>query len=150
MLFGTTREFMSHFGLKSLADLPRPKELEELLAEGERKAIEANARKGGVEATDEESASQEPDGELDFDGAGESEQDEAGDSAPDEMPDDDTPDDITDDDVTPDDDTSDAEHDSSDEVTLDGETPDDELEPTSLTQDTDVEDRDGQETKDGV
>ncbi|MFH1570162.1 MAG: SMC-Scp complex subunit ScpB [Gemmatimonadota bacterium] len=36
MLFGTTREFMTHFGLKSLADLPKPKELEELLAEGER------------------------------------------------------------------------------------------------------------------
>lgn len=34
MLFGTTREFMSHFGLKSLADLPKPKELQELLAQG--------------------------------------------------------------------------------------------------------------------
>jgi segregation and condensation protein B len=34
MLFGTTREFLIHFGLKSLADLPRPRELEELLAEG--------------------------------------------------------------------------------------------------------------------
>jgi segregation and condensation protein B len=38
MLFGTTREFMAHFGLRSLADLPKPRELEELLAEGERKA----------------------------------------------------------------------------------------------------------------
>jgi len=38
MLFGTTRDFMTHFGLKSLADLPKPKELEELLAEGERQA----------------------------------------------------------------------------------------------------------------
>lgn len=38
MLFGTTRDFMTHFGLKSLADLPKPKELEELLAEGDRKA----------------------------------------------------------------------------------------------------------------
>ena len=33
MLFGTTREFLLHFGLKSLADLPKPRELEELLAE---------------------------------------------------------------------------------------------------------------------
>ena len=33
MLFGTTREFLSVFGLKSLADLPKPKELEELMAE---------------------------------------------------------------------------------------------------------------------
>ena len=39
MLFGTTKEFMVHFGLKTLADLPRPKELEELLAGGERKAL---------------------------------------------------------------------------------------------------------------
>ena len=38
MLFGTTRDFMTHFGLRSLADLPKPRELEELLAEGERKA----------------------------------------------------------------------------------------------------------------
>lgn len=37
MLFGTTREFLVHFGLKGLADLPKPKELEELLAEGARK-----------------------------------------------------------------------------------------------------------------
>jgi segregation and condensation protein B len=33
MLFGTTREFLLHFGLKSLADLPKPRELEELLTE---------------------------------------------------------------------------------------------------------------------
>ncbi|HCL30572.1 MAG TPA: SMC-Scp complex subunit ScpB [Candidatus Latescibacteria bacterium] len=39
-LFGTTRDFMTHFGLRSLADLPKPRELEELLAEGERKAQE--------------------------------------------------------------------------------------------------------------
>ena len=37
MLFGTTREFLVHFGLKGLTDLPKPKELEELLAEGARK-----------------------------------------------------------------------------------------------------------------
>ena len=37
MLFGTTREFLIHFGLKSLADLPKPKELEELLADGEKR-----------------------------------------------------------------------------------------------------------------
>ena len=33
MLFGTTREFLVLFGLKSLGDLPQPKELAELLAE---------------------------------------------------------------------------------------------------------------------
>jgi len=40
MLFGTTKEFLIHFGLNSLADLPRPRELEELLAAGEQKAQE--------------------------------------------------------------------------------------------------------------
>lgn len=38
MLFGTTKEFLVHFGLQSLVDLPKPRELDELLAEGERKA----------------------------------------------------------------------------------------------------------------
>jgi segregation and condensation protein B len=37
MLFGSTKEFLIHFGLKTLADLPKPKELEELLAEEGRK-----------------------------------------------------------------------------------------------------------------
>jgi hypothetical protein len=38
MLFGTTKEFLVHFGLRGLDDLPKPRELDELLAEGERKA----------------------------------------------------------------------------------------------------------------
>ena len=54
MLFGTTREFMVHFGLKSLADLPKPKELEELLAEGARKHRAA----AGAEDPGEESRAQ--------------------------------------------------------------------------------------------
>ena len=40
MLFGTTRAFLALFGLKSLADLPKPRELEELLADGEGRALE--------------------------------------------------------------------------------------------------------------
>lgn len=35
LLFNTTNEFLQYFGINSLADLPRPKEIEELLAEGE-------------------------------------------------------------------------------------------------------------------
>lgn len=50
MLFGTTRDFMAHFGLRSLADLPKPKELEELLAEGERKARESGNGQAGAQA----------------------------------------------------------------------------------------------------
>ena len=38
MLFGTTREFLVLFGLKGLSDLPKPKELDELLAEGQHMA----------------------------------------------------------------------------------------------------------------
>jgi segregation and condensation protein B len=38
MLFATTREFLVHFGLRSLADLPKPRELQELLAAGEEQA----------------------------------------------------------------------------------------------------------------
>ncbi|MBT3342880.1 MAG: SMC-Scp complex subunit ScpB, partial [Gemmatimonadetes bacterium] len=59
MLFGTTREFMTHFGLKSLADLPRPKELEELLAEGERKAHEAEAQTSEAPDANPEAATDE-------------------------------------------------------------------------------------------
>ncbi len=54
MLFGTTKEFMTHFGLKSLADLPKPRELEELLAEGQQKALDLSAGDAVV-----------PDGEAD-------------------------------------------------------------------------------------
>lgn len=36
LLYGTTREFLRHFGLRTIADLPRLRELDELLKEGER------------------------------------------------------------------------------------------------------------------
>ena len=51
MLFGTTREFLLHFGLNSLADLPKPRELEELLAETDRLA-EAEAEIESEQALD--------------------------------------------------------------------------------------------------
>lgn len=53
MLFGTTRDFMTHFGLRSLADLPKPRELEELLAEGERKAMSVGQDVATTEAPDD-------------------------------------------------------------------------------------------------
>ena len=53
MLFGTTRDFMTHFGLRSLADLPKPRELEELLAEGERKAVAAGLDPATTEPPDD-------------------------------------------------------------------------------------------------
>ena len=57
MLFGTTRDFMTHFGLRSLGDLPKPKELEELLAEGEGKA---HAGPGNGQVEDPPAAAQDP------------------------------------------------------------------------------------------
>ena len=35
LLYGTTREFLKHFGLNDLSDLPKPREIDELLAEAE-------------------------------------------------------------------------------------------------------------------
>ena len=55
MLFGTTKEFLVHFGLKTLADLPKPKELEELLAEDGRKI----QRQFGLGFDEEEDAGDE-------------------------------------------------------------------------------------------
>lgn len=46
MLFATTREFLVHFGLKSLADLPKTRELQDLLAQGEQRA-QAREEAGG-------------------------------------------------------------------------------------------------------
>ena len=56
LLYGTTREFLRHFGLKTTADLPKLKELDELLKEGERHAAQgttepiSGAGGGGVTA----------------------------------------------------------------------------------------------------
>lgn len=36
LLYGTTREFLKHFGINDLSDLPKPRELEEMIAEHNR------------------------------------------------------------------------------------------------------------------
>ena len=47
LLYGTTREFLQHFGLNDITDLPRPREIEEILGESqfetERRMLEAQA-----------------------------------------------------------------------------------------------------------
>jgi len=47
LLYGTTREFLEHFGLNEITDLPRPREIEEILGESqfetERRMLEAQA-----------------------------------------------------------------------------------------------------------
>jgi segregation and condensation protein B len=56
LLYGTTREFLKHFGLNDITDLPRPREIEEILGESEfeteRRMLEAQA--GALEANKEE------------------------------------------------------------------------------------------------
>jgi hypothetical protein len=55
LLYGTTREFLRHFGLNEITDLPRPREIEEILGESqfetERRMLEAQA---GAERMKEE------------------------------------------------------------------------------------------------
>ncbi len=55
LLYGTTREFLKHFGLYEITDLPRPREIEEILGESqfetERRMLEAQA---GAETMKEE------------------------------------------------------------------------------------------------
>jgi hypothetical protein len=45
LLYGTTKEFLKHFGLNDITDLPRPREIEEILGESqfetERRMLEA-------------------------------------------------------------------------------------------------------------
>ncbi len=47
LLYGTTKEFLKHFGLHEIVDLPRPREIEEILGESqfetERRMLEAQA-----------------------------------------------------------------------------------------------------------
>jgi len=56
LLYGTTREFLKHFGLNDITDLPRPREIEEILGESqfetERRMLEAQA--GAEEARKEQ------------------------------------------------------------------------------------------------
>ena len=64
LLYGTTREFLKHFGLNDLADLPKPREIDELMAEGQfdmEKEIlkELEAKRSGSGPADESSAGEE-------------------------------------------------------------------------------------------
>ncbi len=49
LLYKTTSEFLRYFGLNSLDELPRPKEIDELLASGEGAAILAEAESSAQE-----------------------------------------------------------------------------------------------------
>jgi segregation and condensation protein B len=56
LLYGTTRDFLKHFGINDLSDLPKPREINELMAEAEYevekqmlKELEAKAQDEGAE-----------------------------------------------------------------------------------------------------
>jgi segregation and condensation protein B len=54
LLYGTTREFLKHFGVNDLADLPKPRELEEIMAEHN---LETDRQVLGTKSSNELSAS---------------------------------------------------------------------------------------------
>jgi segregation and condensation protein B len=64
LLYGTTRDFLKHFGLNDLSELPKPREIDELLAEAEfevekRMLQELEKKRGGEEEADEGLVSKE-------------------------------------------------------------------------------------------
>jgi segregation and condensation protein B len=64
LLYGTTKEFLKHFGLNSITDLPRPREIEEILGESqfetERRMLEAQAAADALTKQAEEFPSRLP------------------------------------------------------------------------------------------
>ena len=77
LLYGTTRDFLKHFGLKTLSDLPKVRELEELLQEeAQRSGTPMDPLTGEEDAVEREDAlhtartNGNDDGEFDFDSDG--------------------------------------------------------------------------------
>jgi segregation and condensation protein B len=64
LLYGTTREFLRHFGLNEVTDLPRPREIEEILGESqfetERRMLEAQAGADQIRKEEEDFKSRLP------------------------------------------------------------------------------------------
>ncbi len=64
LLYGTTPQFLKHFGLNDISDLPRPREIEELLAdaryETERRMLEAQEQAEKAKKAEEEFKSRLP------------------------------------------------------------------------------------------
>ncbi len=64
LLYGTTRDFLKHFGLKTLSDLPKLRELEELLKEEEQRlSTGGNSPLAGAEFSEPSKGEQEDYGE---------------------------------------------------------------------------------------
>ncbi len=72
LLYGTTRDFLKHFGLKTLSDLPKLRELEDLLREEEERAGETPSLGDLIQGQEADAGVQDGDGEPVDDDAGES------------------------------------------------------------------------------
>jgi segregation and condensation protein B len=63
LLYGTTREFLKHFGINELFDLPKPREIEEIMAESnletDRRILEAESAEEPPVASEETGPSTE-------------------------------------------------------------------------------------------
>ena len=68
LLYGTTRDFLKHFGLRDLAELPKPREINELLAEAEYE-VEKRLLKEQEQAGDQLTDGDSPEGERETHGA---------------------------------------------------------------------------------
>ncbi|MDP6776247.1 MAG: SMC-Scp complex subunit ScpB, partial [Candidatus Latescibacteria bacterium] len=72
LLYGTTRDFLKHFGLKTLSDLPKLRELEDLLREEEERTGEVQSLGDLIQGVASGSGAQEGDAESDAYDEGES------------------------------------------------------------------------------
>ena len=66
LLYGTTREFLKHFGINDLSELPKPREIDELMAEAEfevekRMLAELESKKASAEEGESDDAAEKGD-----------------------------------------------------------------------------------------
>jgi segregation and condensation protein B len=64
LMFNTTPEFLQYFGINEIADLPKPKEIEELLAAGEAARIMSELEEASIEKEEAESDASLQDPEI--------------------------------------------------------------------------------------
>jgi segregation and condensation protein B len=73
LLYGTTREFLKHFGINDLSELPKPREIDELMAEAEfevekRMLAELESKKASAEEGESDDAAEKGDSNDDDEG----------------------------------------------------------------------------------
>jgi segregation and condensation protein B len=74
LLYGTTRDFLKHFGLNDLSELPKPREIDELLAEAEFEVEKRMLAEMDAKQQEEHDAGDDPDDSPTTYGAAESDE----------------------------------------------------------------------------